>query len=207
MPSGKNSLLAEIYARELKACERAYNAGNLSALYDAIIICKQGNIPFSSWVANAMMKTLERQFAGKFATGIGRKGNPKSSYQTDLKHFMRWDIVKYVREHQKTVWAEYKEVLRSPKLSKEERDRLIRYAPYDAGKTWEDAYHHAAEALKGTIAFASAATIKNSYLLVEKASKNPSQAGRFYLVKQRTLKRLGLEIPGNRITRGKNGVN
>lgn len=195
MALGDNSGLTEYYLRQLDACERAYNAGVLAALYDAITYCTQGNIPLPSWVAKAMLETLEMLFAGNFSSGAGRTGNPKARIKEDIKHYTRWDMVKWVRRHQETVRAEYQEVLQRPELSKEDRDRLIKYAPYDAGSTLEDAYHHTTEALKGTVAFGSAATIKRSYILVEKSLRDPSQAGRFYLVKWQTTKRLRLEGP------------
>lgn len=193
MSSKNNPSLKEFYQRQLEIRERAYKAGVLPALYEAIYLCKEADFPSPPWVTRGMLVTLEKLFSGKFADGLGRKGNPKARYAEDLKHFMRWDVVNEIREYQKGHWAEYQVALKDPKFSDDSIARLRADPPRDYGTTLDDTFYHAAEVLKGTIAFGSNPTIKRSYFLVNKAAKDSSQNGRFYLVGLRTRKRLGLK--------------
>lgn len=185
-----NTELTDFYQRQLTASRKAYNAGVLPALYDAICACVEGDIPPPPWVMAAMLDTVERLFAGKFSDAAGRTGNPKARYRANLVHYVRWDAVVEVRERQAAYKLEQRQ-LKAMQLTPRERE-AIEANTRDPGRTWEDAYKLAAKLLIRTAAYGSSATIKNSYLLVQKAASNPPQHWRFYLAKHRTRRQLGI---------------
>ena len=194
MTSGNNAALVDFYRRQLGVCERAYNAGVLAALYDAICLCVERELPPPPWLMVAMRNTLEKVLIRKFSDGKGRTGNPVARYRADLIHYTRWDTVDSLRDHQKGAWKEYQAFLDDPDVSDDGKTQLMANAPYDAGTTWVDVFQHASEMLRGTPAFGSPDTVKASYLLVKRAFQDPSQAARFYLANHQAMKRLEIEI-------------
>ena len=183
--------LTEYFLGQIAIRKKAYDAGVLAALYDAISICMLEQIPAPSWVLAAMLDILEKAVAGKLSNRRGRTGNPLAKYRADLVHYTRWDAVTEVREKQ----GEYKQCLQkiaAMELSDEKRRTLIS-SMRDPGRSWNDAYALAVEFLKGTRAFGSPATMRNSYKLVQKSISDPSQHGRFYIVDYRTIRRLGID--------------
>ena len=185
--------IALFHDRRLEVLRQAYLAGTIPALYEAIQFCRGQDIKLPDWALNATLETIEKLFRGEFSNKLGRVGNPSAKYKEDLKHYTRWDTVAYVREYQKTTWAEHKELLASGNISSEERQRLEEYAPYDAGVSWVRAYEEAAKILEGSPSYGTPETIKRSYQLVKRAMVDPEQRGRFYLVSEKTRKILGVE--------------
>ena len=119
-------------------------------------------------------------------------------------HYARWDAVVEARDFQKTGLREYFDALKDPKFSDQTKRELKAYPPaFVEGTTWEDAYEAAAKMLKGTAAFGRPATMKNSYLKVQKDFKDPSKAYRYSIMSHRTLKLLGANFEPPRRRRRK----
>ena len=184
--------LTEFANRELASYKKAYDTGALAALYDALDFCLRCKLRAPDWVLEAMMKALEQHFAEKLSLGRGRTGNARSKARAEWVHFVRWDTVRSLRDNQK-YYREECEALAKLDIPDEKRRQVIA-GILDAGNTWEDAYEHAANDLKGTEAYGSPSTMKRSYLLVQKSYRDPSQYGRFYLASHRTRTKLGIDV-------------
>lgn len=193
-PRDVKPALAEWAHRQLEICKRAYEAGAIPALYDALLICEENRVAPPDWMFPALRDALERWFAEKPANIRGRLANPRKKYKMDLIHFLRWDKVTSIIEHHEGLWKEYQLALRNPKLTPAKKERLRRDPPRDLGTNQDDAFIFAAEELAGTSAGGSEDTMERSFKMVRKAAKKGSS--RFYLVKYRTARRLGVGISG-----------
>jgi hypothetical protein len=101
-------------------------------------------------------------------------------------HFLRWDTVLAIREHQ-AQYADNLQALRKQKLSPERINRAMSGTP-DLGHTWSDAYFHASRELAGTPAFGSPDAMKKSFRRVQRSTSPgdyflPSEATRVELLK------------------------
>ena len=83
----------DFYEKELASCEKAYKAGNLGAIAEALKICEIINRPLPEWVNQGYMELF------KWATGV--KGKYKKwlrQYRQDMIDFERADTVAWCRE-------------------------------------------------------------------------------------------------------------
>ena len=190
-----NPELTDIDERELYVREKAFKAGVVAALYDAILICLETDLPSPKWVQIGTARLMEEVFSGGLERKKGRTGNPFARYRNDIIHYARWDAVTEARDFQATGFREYLSSLQNPRFSEKVRQQLKAYPPaFVKGLTWQHAYEAAAMMLKGTPAFGSPATMKRGYITVEKAFKDPSKAYRYAIMRPRTLRLLGIEI-------------
>ena len=182
--------LEEFIRSQLANYRRAYEAGVMLALRDALESCSRENFPPEPWMIDATLDFID-QHIGKTATGRGRSGNPIAKYANDLVHYARWDAVTTVREQQKIDQNDRERLaqLEMPEKKRREIEDML-----NAGTTFQDAVKGATELLRGTRAYGSPRTIDASYWLVVRAMKDPEQHGRFYVVSPQTLSRFDIEI-------------
>jgi len=121
----------------------------------------------------------------------GRTGNALSKYRQDLIHYMRWDAVVEVREQQEP-WRQKEAELAKLNIPVEKWPEF--FGDLNPGRTFEDALEVAQQLLQGTPAFGSRDTIRASYLMVKRIGKDRKQAGRFFLIQERTRRRFGLDL-------------
>ncbi len=193
-----NPRLTYIYERELKVREKAFEAGIVAALYDAILICLEADLPSPKWVQIGTARLMKEMFSGGLERKKGRTGNPFARYRNDMIHYARWDAVMDARVLRAAlspvvfVGRQYPEF--SEKEEKDKQQLKANLSTWVKGMTWQDAYEGAANMLKGTPASGAPATMKNSYIKVNKASKDPSKAHRYIILSRRTLRLLGIKL-------------
>jgi len=179
--------------RHVQEVERAYRAGNLLALFEACDVCDHHEAQLPGWIPLAAMDLIAEALDNGLSSGRGRTGHPLAKLQEDLKHFARWDTVQSLIEHRNHGWKDFQNSLRSPKLSPSARKKLLSQAPLNPGENLQETFAAASQALAGTIAFGSPATIQNSYKLFNKAAKSPQTAAAFMTLSRKIYQRFGLD--------------
>ena len=144
--------------RSFVSQRRAWEAGNMPALQDALRMSRQFSVSPPDWVLDAFQGFLRDAMMGTAVARRGRTARPSVSYREDMKHFERWELVRECRE-----WDD-------------DRGEWAR-------KSLDNAYSIASEYLGGTDVASSEDTIKRSYRLVEHAIKRGLGA-RFYVARQ-----------------------
>ena len=111
-------------------------------------------------------------------------------------HYARWDAVMEARDYQAQVYrVDFVVGRQHPGFSeKDKQQRMANLSTWVKGLTWQDAYEGAARMLKGTPAYGAPATMKNSYIKVNKAFKDPSKAPRYSRLSRRTRRLLGIKF-------------
>ena len=141
--------------RRFVSQRRAWEAGNMPALEDALRLSRQVSVSPPDWALDALEGLLRDAMRGTTVARRGRTARPSVSYREDMKHFERWELVRECRE-----WDD-------------DRGEWAR-------KSLDNAYSIASEYLGGTDVASSEDTIKRSYRLVERAIKRGLDA-RFYV--------------------------
>jgi hypothetical protein len=151
----------------------AYRDGNLAALCDAICYCVENELPPPEWIRIHSIDFFRSALSGELGGRTGPRGSPLARAKGNIIDKSRFDAVEEVRERQRDPdWLRHVSLVNDPKLDRVTKDKLLRSKPLDPGKSWEDAFRVAAEILKGSPAFASPATIRNSYLRVRKCTSS-----------------------------------
>ena len=95
--------IAEFVKRELEAKQRAYKAGNLGALQDALILCAEHNVTIPQWLAIALFDMGKDAMRGEKHSGThegkGRHSKWLQQYKDDMIDFERAEIVMECLEH------------------------------------------------------------------------------------------------------------
>ena len=183
--------LWEFNRRELTSYERASAAGNLGAVLSALRHCIKYEVPPPAWLLKTTYDLAVGAATNKSPRKSGRAGNPFARLRQDLIHFARWDVVTMIRRKQTEIREEKSELmsLRSvPPDVVREVDNRLRWI----GSDWPRAYECAAEELLETDAYGSPSTMKASYQLVERLSRDDTKAKRFKLPSHDVLRDLGL---------------
>jgi hypothetical protein len=89
--------LDEFYARRLAEMSRAWEAGNVFGLTDAVLLCDDEGIPLPRWA----LRVLARMIRGTLAGQKPRRGphRPIAKSLGDLRDFSRYEAVEECREH------------------------------------------------------------------------------------------------------------
>ncbi len=192
MPERPSARRKEFIRRELDACERGYRAGNLVSVVTALDWRHRWNEPLPKWLIAALDSTYPKLLRSDRPDQRGRTANSLARYKADMRHYARWDAVVYIRERQQER-REERDALLKDGLSEEEVDAVFAN-DRDPGKTWEDAYEKAAEDLKGTPAYCSPSTVKNSYRIVQRIFREGGvEPGRFRVSSASVLRRLRID--------------
>jgi hypothetical protein len=150
---------AAFYDRLLRECERAWQAGNLPALVDALENCAKANRGPPPWLVAAVATLVSRQMLVR--SGRGRFNSRQARFDENMKHYIRWDMVRELR-----------------KRGHELYERL----GDDCGLSLEKARARVAEQLKGTDVEGDEDAIKYSCELVERRFAEGGGA-EFYLTR------------------------
>lgn len=81
--------------QELEFKHKAYAAGNLGALRDALIICSKEMIPLPGWLTSGLDELLVYEISAPH----GRLSGWLKKYQRDMIDFARADAVEECRDH------------------------------------------------------------------------------------------------------------
>jgi hypothetical protein len=147
--SPKSRTIDQFVADELVRREEEWLAGDYRAMVMAFMLCADNGRPLPRWVADAVMEHLEAGYFGKkAAVGRGRKGNPAARERDNTFHATRWNAAR--------TWYGMKDILRR----------------HGHPATWEGAFAMASETLEKSPAHATAAEIKKSFNLVQKAIRD-----------------------------------
>ncbi|MBW7996794.1 MAG: hypothetical protein FVQ81_09570 [Candidatus Glassbacteria bacterium] len=157
--SVKPGSLEEFFKYELEILERAFNAGNEGALFEAIMFCFSDNsygkistadflddqgVILPRWVVEAMVVRQFRYMMDLASTGTGRNAKWASRFRQDMIDYARYDAVLELREH------------------------------FYLKVKWDDVYDRASELLADTSAAGASDTIRGSYFRVRRRmKKNP----------------------------------
>lgn len=152
---------------DLAHYERAWRAGSIPALVDAIILCHEEQTPIPLWLAQATIALIGMLFEGKSLQRRGRNGKATARYKNAQIHYARWDAVCELKDRRD-------ELIRFVKtLSITERDRRPAFANLVQDKSLEARCAAVAELFDSTKdpAMGSPATIERSYKKVQKDLK------------------------------------
>lgn len=155
--------LEEWYARELTRLRSAYEAGNQSALLDAMRYCGErydedkAEVPV--WILQAMIE----EYRDKIEKGTKEQKpshrpplNSIELHRRDVGDYVRFDCVEECREHG--------------------------FTTFSSGKQ-ESAFEKASELLMGTEAGGSRSSIRDSWLRVKKTIKS-GKSERYYITRR-----------------------
>lgn len=179
--------------RELTSLRKAVRAGNLLAIYQAGHWCETHKVSPPIWLYEAHRQLSEMLLQGGLPTGKGRNHGVFGQFRQDTINLARYYIVKEMKDHQDTQWAEYEEALQRTDLSERDRETLIRNPPRNFGKTKDGHFRHASEELRGTAAQGSPGAIRLSYYKVAKDMKDPVASLKYKLMSDHVLRKAGLE--------------
>lgn len=165
-PEYKRAPNWELWPSQLKWAKERYDQGNILALFDALALCRRGNLPLPEWAYKGLMDFGAGALTGELPKKRGRAGSLFASHRDLLIH----------QERYLTVWSKYQflQELKSADTALMHSSRLIlRLKPNQTVKpTWLSAYALAAEELAGTFAQGNAEAMKDSYVKVAKWSRN-----------------------------------
>ena len=163
----------EFYERLMHTCERAWRAGNLPAIVDAVEYCAKANGPPPPWLVTAIATLVSRQMLVR--TGRGRFNSRQAVFDENQKHHARWDMVRELRDRRfelfETSMREAAKVrARRPEFEAlgisptflDEAERIN-----DSVLTLDKAFARVSEELHGTFAEGTEDAVKYSYNLVE----------------------------------------
>ena len=181
---------------ELDRLERMHDCRSAIAAPAALVICRRYGLTPPSWVVDAAAEQLGRFVRGQSAGKSGHSGSPAGRYRQDQIDYVRWEVVREVREKQKAISQQIRE-LRSlkplPTGILRKREKLQRWV----GKTWLRAFECAAAMLKEfhPACAAGPEAVKQSYMKVQQA--HGLAGARYHLIDAETRKHLALADPAN----------
>jgi hypothetical protein len=135
--------------------------------------CAKNKVSVPQWVVErtpSLLATLLNGRSGK----RGRASNPVARYRQDMIDHARWSAVKEIRDKQTEIshhLSELRAMSKVPAHVTKETEKMLTWV----GENLEQAYRCAAMLLRGTLAFAGPEAVKQSYLRVEKSSRDPQQ--------------------------------
>ena len=96
--SMSKSVLA-LHLKELSRCKKAFEAGNLAGLYDALCICKNEYIFVPEWALDASLKYFGNFLCDTLEPKRGRHSKWKQQYREDMTDYHRAEAVKECSEN------------------------------------------------------------------------------------------------------------
>ena len=78
----------------LKELKLFYEQGVMPALYDALVLARENEVPPPNWVLEGAQRVIGDRLKLGFVKGIGVTGNEASQYRFNMMHFRRWQAVK-----------------------------------------------------------------------------------------------------------------
>jgi hypothetical protein len=92
MDKNPSRAISEFAARRLNECEAAWRGGSLPAVADAIKVCNDcGQVP-PAWLVEAIHALVTEQM--RVRSGGGGFNSEQAKFDENMKHYMRWDMVK-----------------------------------------------------------------------------------------------------------------
>jgi hypothetical protein len=173
-----NRALEWFYARQLLDHKAAWLAGDATALEAALHYCRKHSLPVPDWLRDLLVAGGPARLAVINAKRMGRSNSAAARKLTDMVHYARYDTVCEIREQQFLLHRALDEWRTTPNAPRQmilEKERMVRFV----GKSLDDAFECASQLLGGTPARGEAGTIKRSYNLVVRTSKNADKAKRF----------------------------
>lgn len=153
--------------RKLRLQKAFYEAGILTALYDALYICTQADIRPPQWVMDGALNVIGDRIKTGSPIGKGQTGNERKKYQAALIHYHRWQAVKQLRR-KGIVWTKV----------------------YDQAKKKLAGTNAVLGPNGKTI---KPGTIRSSYKKVEKDMKDPKKALQYYQCLHEAMELTGLD--------------
>lgn len=162
--------------------KRAWRAGSLPALADAVTLCTRAGRTLPAWAILGLRRVLADRFRGQTRRGLGRRARPETAYREDMRHYERWSAVMELQERQAELAAGMKLQEREWQVhGRSFPDGLrCRHQLIVNATTLEERCEAVAEFLKGTEAAGTARTILRSYRLVECHLKK-GHGARYYM--------------------------
>jgi len=141
---------------QLKFVEERFLAGNPLALYDGLILCRDGELPLPQWLTEGlaafMLEAMKNGLKGERGKGNHFLGEIRKARITQIRAHMVWAIRKVQKDRKK--WLG----LPSPL-----KEMFFSGTILDFGKTEDDAFRVASEALRSTIARGAESTMKKAH--------------------------------------------
>jgi hypothetical protein len=170
--TGNDATNIQAKANEVTDGERAINAGNALALVDLLTIHLLSRKLPPAWLLRQILRYLLSLLSPNPEAPRGRLSSPASECREDLKHCVRWNVVREVRAYQDLWKAQQIVVDKRVGSQPPARD------PNNPGKSLRTAFAYASRLLSGTSFEASPELIKKSY---RKAQKDERLRDRFWI--------------------------
>lgn len=183
--------LKELRSWQLSIYERMVQGGHLGAVPAALFYCVECRIAAPEWLLRAALILTCRTLRNEKTKKRGRAAGVVPRLRADMIDYARFDAIREVREKQKELAEEVRELEGRKGVPKEmidERCKLLAWV----GKTWDDAYACAAMLLEGSESFAGVDAMKASYRRVLKNSRSPDRTFRYHLLDPQILEQLGI---------------
>jgi hypothetical protein len=145
------------------------------------------------WLIARAAKMAFASINGHRSARLGISPKAWSRFERDMIHLDRFSAVSEVREKQKILRAQVRELKRHRGVRGDvlrEREKMLSWA----GKSWLRAYQCAALLLQGTKSFAKEDAIGKSYKKVKGSENNRVAASRYYLFEPDVLSKLGIRL-------------
>lgn len=181
----------ELRSWQLSIYERMVQGGHLGAVPAALFYCLECGVAAPQWLLRAALMLTCRTLRNEKTKTRGRAAGVVPRLRADMIDYARFDAIREVREKQRELAEEVRELEGRKGVPKEmidERRKLLEWA----GKTWDDAYACAAMLLKGSQSFAGVDAMKASYMRVLKNSRGPDRTFRYHILDPSILHELGI---------------
>lgn len=172
----RNHLTSELFYRNLSHCKKAWQAGSIPALVDALLLCHKEEVPIPLWLAQGAITLIKMLFTGKTLKKRGRLGSATTRLKSYLIDYSRWDDVKSLEDRR----SEMLEIIAY--LSIEERNLRPQFTALELDYTLEQRCAAVAEQLNlsNDPAKGGPHAILRSYKRVQR-DKTQDGYGRYYL--------------------------
>lgn len=180
----------KIFANQLTYVHERYKAGNPLALFDALSLCRRGNLPLPEWLFEGFMQFGGMALRDEFPKKRGKIGSMFSEIRNTLVHHER-HVAVY------TKYLQLQEIKSGDPYRAKIARLMLGLKPDEKIKaTWKTAYERAAVELKGSFAQGEPRAMEDSYRLVEKwHSSGDARALKPPRALSETCKMLGLRAP------------
>ena len=196
-----NDPIAPFHERELEYLQTMFKAGSKIAAPAGMYYCAKHRWQPPYWLVAGSAVVMLELLTGKNRKR-GRATGMIQSYRRDMIDYNRWTTVVEIKDKRVELAQSIRELsqMRGPKAERlrKEREELLKWA----GTNNLDAFDCALIFLEGTPSEGRPDTIKRSYEIVERNSKDPVKAKRYYQLDADFLRAVGIPPLGG-VNQGK----
>lgn len=142
--------------QQLEFARQRFEAGNPLALYDGLTLCRDGELPLPKWLSDGLAAFMQDAMQGKMKGERGRGnsflGEVRKARISETRAHMVWAIRQVQKDRSKWLGLPHPLI-----------HLFLAGQVLDFGRTEEDAFRIASEALRGTFAQGADSTMCKAY--------------------------------------------